>query len=137
MNSRSLPECEQDFLLDGLDSHGTIQTITPYAVFGESSQSLKSEMLCDRGERPNFPQNEIQPEVLALIGSWNSGHREQKQSIDTDVMMTDNFVDSRTTSERFEPYRCCTSMEPPRRFYRRFWRSIARRALKHAADRTK
>ena len=141
MSSRSLPECEQDFLLDVLDSHGPIQTIKSYAAFGECSLSLKSEMLSDNGERPYFPRQEImtdkiKPEVLALIGSWN-GHCEQKQLIDTDVKMTDTFVDSRTSTERFEPCRCCTSMEPPRRFYRRFWRSIAHRALKHAADRTK
>ena len=69
MSSRSLPECEQDFLLDVLDSHGTIQTIKSYAAFGECSLSLKSEMLSDNGERPYFPRQEIMTDKIKARSS--------------------------------------------------------------------
>ena len=127
MSSRSLCDCEKDFALEVIDPYNVVPMIECHDAFGSSSRSLKSSMMCDVHEDATV--NEIKPEVLAMITSWKISNVQRQQVIESDTLMVDGSFDSGYSFELFEPHRRCTTMEPPRRFYRTFWRSISRRAL--------
>ena len=131
MSSNSMSEFQDDFLLDVSDSKFLMQTIAPHNAFGGSSRSLTSEKLCLVHDKPDCLKNEIKPEVSAMIAVWKSTNIICCQELDRQGLSGDHQIDSMRV---FEPYRCCTTSQPPKRFYRTFWRSIARRALQQAVD---
>ena len=134
MSSRSMSEFQDDFLLDVSDSKFFMQMIAPHNAFGGSSRSLTSEKICLVHDQPDCLKNEIKPEVSAMIAVWKSSNIIPRQELGRDGMSGDHQTDS---MRAFEPYRCCTTSQPPKRFYRTFWRSIARRALQQAVDHVK
>ena len=137
MSSRSLLECQEDFALEVIETHSVMQTISNLDAFGGSSRSLKSEMLSHAEDVPYVAVNEIKPEVYSMISAWKSSIIERQKALASDSLMVVEPVSSSNSSERFEPHRRCASLEPPKRFYRTFWRSITRRSLQRAKDQIK
>ena len=129
MSSRSLLECQEDFVLEISDSHKMMRAISNQE-FGGSNRSLKSEMLqCDIQNDPYVPVNDIKPEVCAMIAAWQS-HQLERQRFETSLL----DLPAESSPVNFEPYRYCALTGPPKRFYRTFWRSISLRSLQRSRD---
>ena len=93
--------------------------------------SFSSEMFCD-SQKTYSPENEIKPEVIAMLASWESRSADLKKNVGGDSVMVDAPFEC--VNERYKPCFYCITTEPPKRFYRTFWRSISRRALQHLSD---
>ena len=92
--------------------------------------SLHEQQGCgDMMDDSYVPVNIIKPEVYALIQLWNA--KEQKSGNSHAEQTKIDF--SETEGSNLEPTRCMHSIQtpapPPKRFYRRFWKSITRRIL--------
>ncbi len=72
------------------------------------------------------PVNFIPDEVLAYNADWESAYLSQMGS--SDSMDLDSFTVS-VSQGVFEPTRRLSDFAPPKRFYRRIWRSMTRRIL--------
>ena len=88
---------------------------------GTSSSS--AEILCDQAsadaDNGYVPVSYISAEVMALISHWESSFRIKSVS-------SEHKTGSQTRV--YEPVRGCdASFHPPKKFYRRFWRSLAKR----------
>ena len=131
MSSRSLLECQEDFVLAISDSHKMMQAVSNNEL-GGSNRSLKSEMVqCDDQDDSYVPVNDIKPEVYAMIAAWKS-HQLDRQHLEIDASMPDLPAESSVVN--FEPDRNCALTGPPKRFYRTFWRSISLRSLQRSRD---
>ena len=53
---------------------------------------------------------------------------------DSLVQDADRPVGSSNIFERFDPDRRCPTWQPPKQFYRRFWKSVCLRALQRATE---
>ena len=74
------------------------------------------------------PVNFIPEEVFAMIKAWELKQRDLMEV--SDAMSVSRAASSETLRlEDYEPLRVCTQAAPPKRFYRTFWRSAARRVL--------
>ena len=75
-----------------------------------------------------MPVNFIPEEVFAMIKAWELKRRDLMEV--SDSMSVSRAASSETLRlEDYEPLRVCTQAAPPKRFYRTFWRSAARRVL--------
>ena len=86
------------------------------------------------GDETYVPVNYIPEEVYAMIKKWQLQQKHRSEVSDTnsqtgaasssDAPIIDNYepID-------YEPLRICPQAGPPKRFYRTFWRSAARRML--------
>ena len=93
-----------------------------------SVESLKSEAVCEADECYR-PVNFIPEEVYMLIKNWESAYLQRHESQVVESMDTESSTDPRSSESIFEPFRCISVSQPPKRFYRTFWRSAARRML--------
>ncbi len=96
-----------------------------------SGDSLESEPSCEATEIYR-PVNFIPDEVYELIRNWEVAYLKQHESIQAvDSLDTEASNDSLSNESIFEPTRLLMSatVAPPKRFYRTFWRSLARRTL--------
>ena len=71
------------------------------------------------------PVNFIPEEAITMIKEWQQKRAEQKQM--SSMNESDEHVPASLLSQ--EPLRTCANSAPPKRFYRTFWRSAARRLL--------
>ena len=75
-----------------------------------------------------IPVNYIQPEVLAMFRSWEllkiKNYKDQKGFSGTELS-------PKTVNDQsiYEPLRTVPNFDPPKRFFRRFWRNSARQIL--------
>ncbi len=72
------------------------------------------------------PVNFIPVEVYGFIAAWDSANStttSQSDGMELDVASVPSL------QTMFEPARCLSELGPPKRFYRTFWRSAARRIL--------
>jgi hypothetical protein len=101
---------------------GMMADLVDHDAFSGSGSSLKSQKdLCTEA-----PTSNITPEVYALISEWSLNRTAQKQEQAEDVDGTVNTL---------EPTRVCRGvLTPPKRFYRTFWRSLVRKAVRHYLD---
>jgi hypothetical protein len=97
----------------------------------ESGDSLKSsESGCEADELYR-PVNFIPDEVYEMIRNWELTYQKQQEATQAiDSMDAEAFNDSRSSESIFEPMRCMSVLQPPKRFYRTFWRSATRRILR-------
>ncbi len=96
----------------------------------ESGDSLKSESGCEADELYR-PVNFIPDEVYEMIRNWERAYQKQQETTQAiDSMDTEAFNDSRSSESIFEPMRCMSVPQPPKRFFRTFWRSATRRILR-------
>ena len=80
------------------------------------------------GDEDYVPVNFIPEEVFAMIKAWELKQRDLMEV--SDSMSVSRAASSETLRlEDYEPLRVCTQAAPPKRFYRTFWRSAARRVL--------
>jgi hypothetical protein len=98
---------------------------------GGSSSSVKS---AEMEQDPYVPVNYISPEACALLAAAEaSAARCAEAYMDASVVnIIANYPYSRMLCEMDgyrDPQRTLTSMAPPKKFYRTFWRSIAMRLL--------
>ena len=70
------------------------------------------------------------------MNSANEINPEIHQILEIDGLMLDVDVPLRSSStfDSFEPDRRCTTWQPPKTFYRRFWKSVCLRALQRATE---
>ena len=64
--------------------------------------------------------------------TWELSEPERQESMDVSDSMSMSGLSKpihESSFEVFEPVRVCACAAPPRRFYRTFWRSVARRLL--------
>ena len=91
--------------------------------------------IIELSEDPVILSGEIMPEVYAMIVAWESSYKERNQVLGSDVLMQDEHRGSSSICDSLlEPYRRCTTWQPPKPFYRTFWRSICRRILQRAKE---
>ena len=107
----------------------------PSVERAESGDSLKSESCCEADELYR-PVNFIPDEVYELIRNWELAYQKQQESNQAiDSMDTDTaFSDSRSSESIVEPMRCMSVLQPPKRFYRTFWRSVTRRIVQREKE---
>ena len=72
------------------------------------------------------PDNLISAEVYGLIAAWEASTLTTPSLADCMELDVASVSVSQTM---FEPLRCPNDSAPPKRFYRTFWRSAARRIL--------
>ena len=128
-------ECQEDFALPLTVPQGMMELIACNDAFCGSGRSLKIETMdySQVQEAPYIPVNEIKPEVLAMLVAWESAKLERQQAQKPDSAMQVVPLESSDSFEfeRYVPSRCCHTTEPPKRFYRTFWRSISRRIVQN------
>ena len=72
------------------------------------------------------PVNFIPVEVYAFIAAWDTAN--STSTSQSDGMELDGASEP-SSQTIFDPPRCLSELGPPKRFYRTFWRSAARRIL--------
>ena len=86
------------------------------------------------GDETYVPVNYIPEEVYAMIKTWELKHKDRMEVSDstsqTGAASSSNapIIDNYEPID-YEPLRICSQSAPPKRFYRTFWRSAARRML--------
>jgi hypothetical protein len=88
------------------------------------------EQLCgEMMEEQYVPRNVLKPEVYALLQSWQANDKRILGLCEAEMKAAPAAV-----SIDFDPTRlmhtACPA-PPPKRFYRRFWKSISRRVLEN------
>ena len=98
-------------------------SIDQAGLMPRSTSCSSAEMLCDQAsadaENGYVPVNYISAEVMALISHWEASAR-----------IKSVCSESKTAAQAslYDPVRGCdASFAPPKKFYRRFWRSLAKR----------
>ena len=79
-----------------------------------------------------IPFNYTPEEVCAMIDEWEISELNRQDQMEVAVSIETNgpaFPAASLSLEDYEPVRLCPHAPPPKRFYRTFWRSIARRVL--------
>ena len=74
------------------------------------------------------PVNFITTEIYSMIAAWESCETKRGEP-DTGAVESTREMES---DALYQPLRYVPTVAPPKRFYRRFWRTIARRTLEHA-----
>ena len=78
------------------------------------------------------PVNIIPQAVYAMIDAWEQSEVNRQDVMDVSgsaaMTATASFSGALSLND-YEPMRICSFEAPPRRFYRTFWRSLARRIL--------
>ena len=100
-------------------------SIDQAGLMPRGTSSSSTEMLCEHAsaeaENGYMPVSYIDPEVRALISHWEASAR-----------IKSVFSESKTETQAslYDPVRGRdVSFPPPKKFYRRFWRSLAKRYL--------
>ena len=100
------------------------------ADFPTNSLITKQSNCCEDDDY--VPVNFISDEVRAMIKAWELARQKELelQEASGATIIMDGHAASQSP-EIHEPIRYITDGAPPKRFYRTFWRSIARRVLEH------
>ena len=107
----------------GWQQAGMMATLVGHEAFS-SSGNLKN--ICQDTATDLAPDSMITPEIHDLIANWTSDFSHQQEASANHAGGT---VDS---LENGEPMRCHRGvLAPPKRFYRTFWRSLVRKAIRH------
>jgi hypothetical protein len=97
-----------------------------------NGDAMRDEPECE-ADQPFRPVNFISDEVHKLIRTWElaQAHMPQQElNQATDSMVTDSLSDYQSGESDMQPMLLMSVSEaPPKRFYRSFWRSRARRIL--------
>ena len=78
------------------------------------------------------PVNVIPQAVYAMIAAWEQSKVNRQDVMDgsgSAAMTAPASLSGALSLNDYEPMRICNFEAPPKRFYRRFWRSLARRVL--------
>ncbi len=89
------------------------------------------------GDDDYVPVNFISEEVRAMIKTWELARQKQlelQEASSTTSIDGSTVVRNHASQEIHEPIRCITDGAPPKRFYRTFWRSIARQLLERGRE---
>ena len=90
--------------------------------------------------------NDFNPDVVTtMLSEWGQPKREPQDKMDDSGSLS--MAESMTVEispagmatmslEHYEPVRLCSFAAPPKRFYRTFWRSVARRLLERQKQQT-
>jgi hypothetical protein len=102
-----------------------MRNIVGFEMFPGTSGTANSERYI-HGDY--VPENFIKDEVYAILAAFEKDPLQRasvtQENHTMDTAMEEAYVD-------FEPRRLLTDSAPPKRFYRTFWRSAARRLLKY------
>ena len=90
--------------------------------------ALTTDVKCEADCMSNVyvPVNFIPDEVFAFLAAWDASHISKTSSPDGMELDTASLPASQ---DMFEPTRRLNDFAPPKRFYRTFWRSMARRVV--------
>jgi hypothetical protein len=120
--------CQEDFsplTVQDWQHAGMMADLVGHDAFSGSGSSLKSQ----KDFFTEDPTSHITPEIYALISEWSLNRTAQKQQQGGNVGDTVNML------EPTRVYRgVVTPPGPPKRFYRTFWRSLVRKAVRHYLD---
>ena len=97
---------------DGTQNPGPSEATNVYAAIG-FIQNADSTIIIEREQSQKLEQHDIMDDSGSQCISG--------------VLSAANI--SSLSLEHYEPVRLCTLAAPPKRFYRTFWRSVARRLL--------
>ena len=115
-DSLVVPEQSEDPLYDTYDTY-----------------SPKSPELSQKKTPETYvPVNFIPEAVYAMIEAWEQSELKKQDMMDASgsvTMATPASLSGGPSLNDYEPVRICNFAAPPKRFYRTFWRSIARRVL--------
>ena len=121
---------QEDFATLTLGSQSEDLVCGTFPHLTSSSTAKKSHSF----DESYVPVNYIPEEVYAMIKTWELKHKDRMAVFDStsqtgatsssNAPMIDNYepID-------YDPLRTCSQSAPPKRFYRTFWRSAARRML--------
>jgi hypothetical protein len=96
------------------------------------SKSLKAET-CDMDSY--VPVNNISPEAYALLAAKSviCCHVDTSNMRHNEITLNGSSSTSLASDEIYDPERTVQILEPPKRFYRTFWRSASHRLLRRWA----
>jgi hypothetical protein len=79
----------------------------------------------------NMPVNSISDSVVAMINAWQASHTFKQDALDSamSVKPTSSADLDIRQEDMYEPVRITTEIVPPKKFFRTFWRSAARRLV--------
>ena len=112
------------------------------------TQSLSEQRMCESNPLQSFicressfadekytPVNFIPESVHDLIRSWKVSNLIRQEALEsTDDAMSVEGAAASNSDDVYEPLRFLTESTPPKKFYRTFWRSAARRALQREKE---
>jgi hypothetical protein len=95
-----------------------------------SADSLRSESACDSADM-YCPVNFIPGEVYDMIRTWETSYLKQQETYHAvNSMDTESIAYPQCSGIDLETMRCIPEFAPPpKRFFRTFWRSVARRMV--------
>jgi hypothetical protein len=87
--------------------------------------ALTTDVKCEADCMSNVyvPVNFIPDEVFAFLAAWDASKTSSPDGMELDTASIP------TSQSVFEPTRRLNDFAPPKRFYRTFWRSMARRVV--------
>ena len=114
-DSLAMPSQSEDLVLD--------------AYHGLKSSPSERKSACAPRDDDYVPVNFIPEAVYAMIKAWELKVHDAMEV--SESMSLSGAASSTDTLgvEDYEPLRTCSQAAPPKRFYRTFWRSAARRLL--------
>ena len=106
-----------------------------YSANGDLIDHQQSTKIPDPKPESSKTINDFNPDVVTtMLIEWGQPKREPQGMKDDSGSLS--MAESMTVAgmatmslEHYEPVRLCSFAAPPKRFYRTFWRSVARRLL--------
>jgi hypothetical protein len=100
----------------------------PVPSFSEGKQSRS-------GDEKYIPVNFIPDSVYAMINAWQEAHNVQHSTYEMDMIVDPPpAAEVAHNQDIYEPVRSITEATAPKRFYRTFWRSAARRIIQREKE---
>ncbi len=103
------------YLQDDFRSLEIVEPVEDAAILRDADRDNLTAPKQSRTE-DYVPTNDIDPEIFALLAAWEAYCLDHPQSS--------------ASTPVYEPYRPLSSSDPPKRFYRTFWRGITKRLIK-------
>ncbi len=114
--------------------------VKPWFQHSGKEDKMKAEPSCGsacEADEMFCPVNFIPAEVYELIRTWELAHLQEHELIQAvDFMDTDSLSESQSSESVLQPNSLMPAFEaPPKRFYRTFWKSRAKRLLQRERQR--
>lgn len=102
----------------------------------ESLPTFSGQKRSSTGDEKYVPVNFIPDSVYAMINAWQEAHsmHDHTCEMDMNVEQPASAEGAHHNQEIYEPVRPLTVVAAPKKFYRTFWRSAARRMIQREKE---